>query len=63
MKTAGAEESYNPEGLVQRAVKMLKAKWPELVVVTDVALDPYNSDGIVNCFDGSLRFEFNPRLL
>lgn len=45
LKTKGAEESYNPEGLVPRAIRALKEAHPELVVMTDVALDPYNSDG------------------
>ncbi|HBM77361.1 MAG TPA: porphobilinogen synthase, partial [Verrucomicrobiales bacterium] len=44
-KSSGAEESVNPEGLVPRAVRALKAAHPSLVVITDVALDPYNSDG------------------
>jgi porphobilinogen synthase len=55
LKTAGAEESYNDAGLVPRAVRLLKEKWPRLVVVTDVALDPYNSlghDGLVREADG-----------
>lgn len=45
LKTPGAEESFNPEGLVPRAIRALKTAHPELVVMTDVALDPYNSDG------------------
>ena len=45
LKSSGAEESVNPEGLVPRAVRALKAAHPSLVVITDVALDPYNSDG------------------
>lgn len=45
LKTSGCEESYNPEGLVPRAIRALKAAHPELVVMTDVALDPYNADG------------------
>merc|ERR1711865_111492 len=45
LKTEKAEESYNPDGLVQQAIRMLKQRWPNLVVVTDVALDPYNADG------------------
>ncbi len=44
-KSPAAEESVNPEGLVPRAVRALKAAHPTLVVITDVALDPYNSDG------------------
>ena len=37
--------SAKPDGLLQRAVRALKAALPELLVVTDVALDPYSSDG------------------
>ncbi len=45
LKTKKGEESFNPEGLVQRAIRALKSAYPELVVMTDVALDPYNIDG------------------
>jgi len=44
-KTALAEESWNPEGLAQRAVRALKEALPELGVITDVALDPFTSHG------------------
>ncbi|MCB1886906.1 MAG: porphobilinogen synthase [Rhodocyclaceae bacterium] len=44
-KSDGAEEAWNPEGLVQRTVQALKARFPELGVITDVALDPYTSHG------------------
>lgn len=44
-KSLGAEEAYNPEGLIQRAVKALKAAFPNLGVMTDVALDPFTSHG------------------
>ena len=44
-KTPGAEESYNPQGLVPRVVVALKDEFPELGIVTDVALDPYTSHG------------------
>ncbi len=37
--------SYDPDGLVPRTIAALKERWPELVIVTDVALDPYSSDG------------------
>ena len=50
-KSLDAEEAFNPDGLVQRAVKALKDATPELAVITDVALDPYTShgqDGIVD---------------
>lgn len=50
-KSLLAEEAYNPEGLVQRAVRALKQAFPELGVLTDVALDPYTThgqDGIID---------------
>ncbi|WP_145189317.1 porphobilinogen synthase [Planctomycetes bacterium Pla163] len=45
LKTRDAAECLRPDGLVPRAVQALKERFPELVVVTDVALDPYSSDG------------------
>jgi len=45
LKTPLAEECYNDDGLVPRAIRALKAAHPTLCVITDVALDPYNSDG------------------
>jgi porphobilinogen synthase len=45
LKTAGAEEALNPDGLVPRTVAALKQRFPELGVITDVALDPYTSHG------------------
>lgn len=45
LKTPMAEESANDEGLVPRAIRALKEALPTLTVITDVALDPYNSDG------------------
>ncbi|MCY7393466.1 MAG: porphobilinogen synthase, partial [Leptolyngbyaceae cyanobacterium CAN_BIN12] len=41
---AGAE-SYNPDGLIPRAVRAIKQAIPEILVITDVALDPYSSEG------------------
>ncbi len=38
-------ESYNPDGLVPTCVRAVKEKFPDVVVMTDVALDPFNSDG------------------
>ena len=40
-----ASEAWNPRGLVQRAVRELKARCPDLGIITDVALDPYTSHG------------------
>ncbi len=45
LKSLGAEEAYNPHGLVPRVIKALKREFPELGVITDVALDPYTSHG------------------
>jgi len=53
-KSLMAEEAYNPEGLAQRAVRALKAKFPQLAVITDVALDPFTThgqDGILSVSD------------
>ena len=50
-KSLMAEEAYNPEGLAQRAVRALKEAYPELGVMTDVALDPFTThgqDGIID---------------
>jgi len=50
-KDATATESYNPDGLVQRTVRAIRQAVPEIVVITDVALDPFSShghDGIVS---------------
>ncbi len=50
-KSLLAEEAYNPNGLVQRAVRALKEAYPELGVLTDIALDPYTThgqDGIID---------------
>lgn len=44
-KSLLAEESYNPEGLAQRTVRALKSHFPELAVITDVALDPFTTHG------------------
>ena len=50
LKTQNCEESYNPENLVNKATRLLKKKIPDLGIMLDVALDPYNSlghDGLV----------------
>lgn len=51
LKTPGAEESYHSDGLIPRAIRALKEAHPTLCVITDIALDPYNSDG----HDGIVR--------
>jgi porphobilinogen synthase len=50
LKTNYAEEAYNPNGIVPRALQMIKSKFPDVIVCTDIALDPYSSmghDGVV----------------
>lgn len=50
-KSEDAAEAWNPDGLAQTAVKALKEKFPELGVITDVALDPFTThgqDGLIN---------------
>ncbi len=51
LKTADGREAINPKGLVPRAVSALKKRFPELGIITDVALDPYTThgqDGVVD---------------
>ncbi len=45
LKTPDGREAFNPKGLVPRAVAQLKKRFPELGIMTDVALDPYTSHG------------------
>ena len=45
LKTRDAEEACNPLGLVPQTIRAIKAAHPGVAVITDVALDPYNSDG------------------
>jgi porphobilinogen synthase len=45
VKSLDAREAFNPEGLAQRAVRALKQAYPELGVITDVALDPFTTHG------------------
>lgn len=44
-KSLDAKEAYNDQGLVPRAIKALKSRFPELGIITDVALDPYTTHG------------------
>ncbi len=52
-KTDDAGEAWNPEGLAQRTIRALKQAYPELGVITDVALDPYTSHGQDGLLDDS----------
>jgi porphobilinogen synthase len=59
LKTSDAAECFNPDGLIPRVVRAIKRACPELCVITDIALDPYNADGhdglVEKQADGSLR--------
>ncbi|MBE9562219.1 MAG: porphobilinogen synthase [Proteobacteria bacterium] len=44
-KSLDAKEAYNPDGLAQRAVRAVKAEFPDLGIITDVALDPFTTHG------------------
>jgi len=52
-KDSKAKEAYNPQGLVPRTVRELKKHFPELGVITDIALDPYTSHGQDGLIDGT----------
>ena len=59
-KSLDAAEACNPDGLVPRTIKTLKAAFPELGIITDIALDPYTShgqDGLINDFGYVLNDE------
>ncbi len=51
LKTDACEEAWNPDNLANRAIRAIKAAVPDIAVMTDVALDPYNSNG----HDGLVR--------
>ena len=53
LKTLGGEEALNPNGLVPRAVRELKKRFPDLGVIADVALDPFTSHGQDGVIDAS----------
>ena len=66
LKTPDGIEATNPEGLVPRAVCELKARFPELGILTDVALDPYTShgqDGVLDAHGYVLNDETTPLLV
>jgi porphobilinogen synthase len=66
LKTPDGIEATNPEGLVPRAVRELKARFPELGILTDVALDPYTShgqDGVLDANGYVLNDETTPLLV
>ncbi|MDP2085701.1 MAG: porphobilinogen synthase [Gemmobacter sp.] len=51
LRTETCDEAWNPDNLTNRAIRLLKSEFPDLAVMTDVALDPYNANG----HDGLVR--------
>ncbi len=45
LRTEDCREAWNPENLTNRAIRLLKSELPDLMVMTDIALDPYNANG------------------
>lgn len=59
-KSLDAREAYNPEGLIQNALRLLKRQFPDLGLIADVALDPYTThgqDGIIDAQEDVLNDE------
>jgi porphobilinogen synthase len=59
LKTSDAAECYNDQGLIPRVIRAIKSACPQLCVITDIALDPYNADG----HDGLVRAQANGELV
>ena len=53
LKTDCASEAFNPDGLIQQAVREIKARFPQVIIMTDVALDPFTSHGQDGLIDKS----------
>ncbi len=53
LKTPGATEAFNPQGLIPRVVNTLKKRFPGLGIITDIALDPYTNHGQDGLIDSS----------
>jgi len=53
LRTADASEAFNPDGLAPRTIRALKSRFPQLGVITDIALDPYTSHGQDGLIDDS----------
>jgi porphobilinogen synthase len=53
LRTEDAREAFNPEGLAPRTIRALKERFPDLGVITDIALDPYTSHGQDGLIDES----------
>ncbi|MBC7624705.1 MAG: porphobilinogen synthase [Aeromicrobium sp.] len=65
LKTPGGEEAFNPAGLVPSVVRVIKKHFPDLGVITDIALDPYTShgqDGVIDDTGYILNDETNATL-
>ena len=63
LKTAKAEEAFNSKGLVPRAVREIKKRFPEMGVITDIALDPYTIHGQDGLVDEATGYVVNDETL
>ena len=63
LKTAKAEESFNSKGLVPRVIREVKKRFPEMGVITDVALDPYTVHGQDGLVDEATGYVVNDETL
>ena len=61
LKSLDGHEAANPDGLVPRAVREIKSRFPQLGVLTDVALDPYTSHGQDGVIDEETGYVLNDR--
>tara|TARA_B100001059_G_scaffold236582_1_gene287974 strand:- start:1331 stop:2347 length:1017 start_codon:yes stop_codon:yes gene_type:complete len=52
-KSQNADESYNKDGLIQRCISKIKNKYPDFIIISDVALDPYTTHGQDGIIDSS----------
>jgi porphobilinogen synthase len=59
LKTSDAAECYHDQGLIPRVIRAIKSACPQLCVITDIALDPYNADG----HDGLVRAQANGEMV
>ena len=59
LKTSDAAECYHDQGLIPRVIRASKSACPQLCVITDIALDPYNADG----HDGLVRAQANGEMV
>jgi porphobilinogen synthase len=63
LKDTHARESLNPDGIYMRSIKQIKAQFPDMMVMTDVAMDPYSCDGHDGYVDAETGVILNDKTL